>query len=103
MWCETLSKDHYIIGKKIKALDRMTINRRLQIILNRCFNDGVDDVKYKVVIHTLRHTCFSLLAQKGVSIYIIQKLADHSRIENTQRYAKLSEYSGMKEVKQLFS
>lgn len=102
-WCESLTREHYVIGKQTKPLNRISVNRSLQVILDRCFNDGVDDVKYKVVVHTLRHTCFSLLAQKGVSLYIIQKLADHSRIENTQRYAKLTEYAGMEDVKQLFS
>lgn len=39
--------------------------------------------------HSLRHTFASWLAQKGTSIYEIQKLLGHSDIKTTQIYAHL--------------
>ena len=43
-----------------------------------------------VRVHDLRHTFASLLINKGVSIYEVQKLLGHSSIQMTQRYAHLS-------------
>jgi integrase len=37
-------------------------------------------------LHSLRHTCASLLLRKGVSIYVVQKLLGHSSISVTERY-----------------
>jgi integrase len=46
----------------------------------------LDDVR----IHDLRHTYASLLINKGVSLYEVQKLLGHSSVQMTQRYAHLS-------------
>ena len=43
-----------------------------------------------VLIHTLRHTCFSRLAMKNISVTKIQALAGHSSITTTQRYMHLA-------------
>lgn len=101
-WCSELSQDDYLIGRKPTALFRSTINRRLQVILNRCFNDGVTDRKERVVVHTLRHTFASLLAIGGTPLHYIQKLLDHSDISMTQVYAKLSDDSGRSDVVDLW-
>jgi integrase len=53
------------------------------------FNDGITDKVHRVWFHTLRHTFASWLAQKGVDLYVIQKLMRHSDITMTQRYAHL--------------
>ena len=73
-----------------------TIQRKLQPMLNRLFNDGLatDDRKNRVVIHTLRHTFASHLAINGTPIFTIQKLMNHKDITHTLRYAKLAPDSG---------
>ena len=73
-----------------------TIQRKLQSILNRLFNQELarDDRKNRVVIHTLRHTFASHLAINGTPIFTIQKLMNHKDITHTIRYAKLAPDSG---------
>jgi integrase len=51
-----------------------------------CHRAGLDDV----VIHTLRHTCFSRLAMKDVGVTKIQALAGHTDLKTTQRYMHLA-------------
>lgn len=51
-----------------------------------CARAGLDDV----VIHTLRHTCFSRLAMKDVGVTKIQALAGHEDLKTTQRYMHLA-------------
>lgn len=53
-------------------------------------NDGITDPRFKVVIHTLRHTFCSWLASQNVPLYTIGKLVGHTSLRSTQRYAKLS-------------
>lgn len=47
---------------------------------------GLEDVR----LHDLRHTFASLLINKGVSIYEVQRLLGHSSVQMTQRYAHLT-------------
>ena len=84
--------------------DSKQIQRPLQRILNKLFNDGLnaDNRKDRVVIHTLRHTFASHLAINDMPIHKIMKLMDHADIEMTLRYAKLSPDSGQEEVENLY-
>jgi len=80
------------------------LQEKLRPILNRLFNVGLDDndVKNRVVIHTLRHTFASHLAIKGVPILTIQKLMNHKEIKMTLRYAKLAPDSGKEVIEGLY-
>lgn len=51
-----------------------------------CREAGIDE---EVHYHTLRHSTGSLLAQKGVSLYTIQKILGHSSPSVTQIYAHM--------------
>ncbi|MDR0666405.1 MAG: site-specific integrase [Campylobacteraceae bacterium] len=88
----------------IIPLNSRTIQRQLQPLLNKLFNQGLDskDAKNRVVIHTLRHTFASHLAIKGTPIFTIMKLLDHKNIDETLRYAKLSPDNGLEAVKELW-
>jgi len=59
--------------------------------IKNAFNGAVDRAKIQDFrFHDLRHTFCSWLALRGVSITAIQKLAGHTSIKMTLRYAHLS-------------
>ena len=100
---EGLRSDDYVVSYDNGAkCDDKRIQRRLQPILNKLFNQEVESGLSKVVIHTLRHTFASLLAINDVSIYKIMKLMNHKDITMTMRYAKLSPSSGQEDINNLF-
>ncbi|MEA3498986.1 MAG: site-specific integrase [Campylobacterota bacterium] len=101
IWTENLSSETYVVGRKSTALARSTINRRLQVVLDRAFNEGVTDRREKVVTHTLRHTFGSLLAIQGTPLYTVMKLLDHTSVGQTMVYAKLAPNQGKDEVMKL--
>lgn len=100
---ESLPSDYYIFGQKDEPYHRSTINKRLLPILNKLFNKNVADRRDKVVVHSLRHTFGSWLAQKGTSLYIICKLMDHADISQTQVYSKLAPDTGKDLVSDILS
>ncbi|MDR2099718.1 MAG: site-specific integrase [Campylobacteraceae bacterium] len=89
--------------QSVKCISR-SIQKALQPILNKLFNQGLDakDAKNRVVIHTLRHTFASHLAINSVPIYTIMELLDHKNIEETLRYAKLSPKNGREAIRGLW-
>jgi integrase len=91
-----LKPTDYVVSGTSSPGSRSSVNKVLQPILNKLFNDGIpeEDTKRRAVIHTLRHTFASLLAIDGVPIYTISKLMDHSGIEETMKYAKLQPDQG---------
>jgi integrase len=91
-----VSKDGDIITDRI-------IQRPLQRILNKLYNEGLDmrDAANRVVIHSLRHTFASHLAIVGTPIITIKTLLDHKDIATTMRYAKLMPDAGSDAVRRL--
>ena len=53
-------------------------------------NDGITDIRQKVVFHTTRHTFASWLVQRGVPLYTVAKLTGHSELRMVERYAHLA-------------
>ena len=53
-------------------------------------NSGIDDQRYKVVFHTMRHTFASWLALNGETIQTIAELLGHRTLAMTQRYSHLT-------------
>ena len=43
----------------------------------------------KITLHTLRHTCASLMQKAGVSLFEIGRILGHSSVQTTLRYAHL--------------
>jgi integrase len=92
--CHKIEPEFYIFGRNNEPYHRSTINKRLLPIMHTLFNQSVTDRRERVVVHSLRHTFGSWLAQNGTSLYIISKLMDHATISQTQVYAKLMPNSG---------
>lgn len=53
-------------------------------------NDGIDDPRYRITFHSLRHTYISWLVMAGVDIRTVQEMARHRSFEMTLRYAHLA-------------
>jgi len=100
-WCNSISDEYYVIGRHLKELHISTINRRMKVIMDRVFNEHILDSKERVVVHTLRHTFGSLLAIQGTPIQQISKLLDHTTLQQSLVYAKLSLNSGFNQVELL--
>lgn len=66
---------------------RLSRNTIKQIVKRAYKKSGLDSSSYSV--HTLRHTCASLLLKNGTDIKIIQEILGHSRIETTQIYTHI--------------
>lgn len=63
----------------------------LQNFVSKQFKKSVrkSNLNDKIHFHTLRHSFASLLAQKGVSLYVIKELLGHEDIVTTQLYSHL--------------
>ncbi|MGB5919264.1 tyrosine-type recombinase/integrase [Arcobacter sp.] len=105
-YIKLMKKNDYVcsINEKMDKPTQKNIQWRLKPILDNLFNKELDkyDSKNRVVIHTLRHTFASHLAINNTPIFTIQKLLDHTKIEQTLRYAKLAPDSGKHNVKDLY-
>lgn len=89
----------------IFTLERRQLQRRLQWIIDKLFNKGLDtkDAANRVVIHTLRHTFASRLVENGVPLVKVQKLLDHKDISTTMRYSHLAPDAGLEDVVNMWS
>jgi len=68
----------------------------------KLIKDEKDYRKYKVVIHTLRHTVLSHLGLNGVSPFEIKQLSNHKSLSMVEKYVKLNPDSGKDKIKNLF-
>ena len=51
--------------------------------------------------HYLRHTALTRLAQLGASIYVVQAVARHSRLQTTQTYLHMQQVGLVREAAQI--
>lgn len=98
------NKNAFVISHHGEAMPYRTLSRYLKKILDKLFNEGLDErnSKERIVLHSLRHTFASQLAIKGTPIYTIKKLLNHADITMTMRYAKLAPDSGKDAVLSLY-
>jgi len=84
-------------GHQITGISR-TFDR---VIDELGFNNGIDDRRNRVTFHSLRHTAASWAVQAGVSLFKVQKLLGHRKVQMTQRYSHL-EPEGLKIITEVF-
>lgn len=73
------------------------IKRQIQPLLDDLFNQGLDnnDRKHRVTFYTFRHTFAThLVKNPHVNILDVKKLMSHSRLQMTERYAKVELHQG---------
>ncbi len=103
-------KGEYVFpGKNGKPF--VDIKRSFQTALNDAGIEQSNDAKQKIVFHTLRHTCVSLLTERRADTTMVQNYVAHASEEMTKHYTHLTEeYSrktgsvlnGLFEVSQLY-
>jgi site-specific recombinase XerD len=72
------------LSNRNRKLGRNTIK---QIVKRAYDKAGLNQDLYSV--HTLRHTCATLLLKNGTDIKIIKEILGHARIETTQLYTHI--------------
>lgn len=73
------------------------IKGQIQPLLDDLFNQGLDgnDRKHRVTFYTFRHTFAThLVKNPNVNILDVKKLMSHSRLQMTERYAKVELHQG---------
>lgn len=93
---ENVNQDEYVFNYRNKKIKPALLTKKLK--------KAVRDSRLRdqrLHFHSLRHTFASWLAQKGTSIYEIQKLLGHTDIKTTQIYAHLLPNQLHKTVSQL--
>lgn len=65
------------------------------------FNEGITDRRLKVVFHSLRHSCASILVNAGVEIPVIAKILGHKTLAMTMRYAHINDTNVQNAMKNL--
>jgi integrase len=80
-----------------KAITYEGIKGQIQPLLDELFNQGLDsnDRKHRVTFYTFRHTFAThLVKNPHVNILDVKKLMSHSRLQMTERYAKVELHEG---------
>ncbi len=73
------------------------IKGQIQPLLDELFNQGLvrNDRKHRVTFYTFRHTFAThLVKNSNVNILDVKKLMSHSRLQMTERYAKVELHEG---------
>lgn len=83
------------------------IKGQIQPLLDELFNQELDsnDRKHRVTFYTFRHTFAThLVKNPHVNILDVKKLMSHSRLQMTERYAKVELHDGtQKALNNLYS
>lgn len=67
------------------------IKRSFETALEKAGGKQSEDRRHKIVFHTLRHTCVSLLTERGADTTSVKNHVAHASEEMTKHYTHLSE------------
>ena len=93
--CRSHSAEYVFTGKRGEKLNGNFVRGKLKAAVKDC---GLDP---RLHFHSLRHTFASLLVQRGISLYHVQKLLGHSSPRVTEIYAHLGGSELMESVEKL--
>ena len=76
---------YFKLGSKtlFKSISNSTVNINIKRVSSLA---GIDK---HITFHTARHTTATYLLSKGVSIFVVQKILGHSKLDTTQIYSHL--------------
>ena len=74
----------FVNGVSDEKLSAFAIRR---LVLRAYKIAGLDDKHYTV--HTLRHTCATILFRSGIDIHTIQEILGHCSVETTEIYTHI--------------
>ena len=77
-------EDYVFLSNRNKKMDAHTIRSFIKLSYNKA---NIDSSKYSV--HTLRHTCATLLYKAGIDIRTIQELLGHEQLDTTTIYTHI--------------
>ena len=77
------------------------IKRWFQRALKDAGVEQSEDRRQKIVFHTLRHTCISLLTEEGADTTMVKNYVAHASEEMTKQYTHLSEEYARKTAERL--
>ena len=97
-WCKDLRPEEFIFFRENPSLNKSVhlsyigIKKFIQPSMDILFNKGLpaNDRINKVTLYTLRHSFGSLLSKRGANAFVIKELMNHSKIDMTDRYVKVS-------------
>ena len=81
----TVETEIVFLNKYGKPLNNSSIRNNL-----KKYYKAAGIYKEGLAVHSLRHTCFTLLYKKGVDIRVIKDLAGHENISTTEIYTHLN-------------
>lgn len=88
--CEIIKKRINIKNVNLNIFEEKAPKIFSKSVKDSGLNDGITDIRQKVVFHTLRHTFASWLVQDGIPLAVVSQLLGHSNINVTMRYAHLA-------------
>jgi len=105
-WVEYLNPEEYLFYRENPMLDKSShmsyigIKKQTQPTMDLLFNQGlqVNDRINKVTLYTLRHSFGSLLSKRGANAFVIKELMNHSKIDTTDRYVKVTNQEAKKYI-----
>ena len=75
--------DNLFIGNQGKPMQEQNFNKTIKLLAKRA---GIDVEALNFSCHSTRHTTISILAEKGVTMPVLQEIAGHADIRTTKRY-----------------
>lgn len=75
--------NNLFIGNQGKPMQEQNFNKTIKLLAKRA---GIDVKALNFSCHSTRHTTISILAEKGITMPVLQEIAGHADIRTTKRY-----------------
>ncbi len=90
-----------LVFRSTKGSEIGEMSHAFKRVCDDLFNEGVEDRRYRVTYHSLRHTFASHLAMGGENVFTIADLLGHRTLAMVKRYSHLSGQHRAKAIERL--